>query len=624
MRLSSLPFQRHLVQAWIAFTALLCASSLFAQEKAGVPWQSWSNDVFQQAAREHKLVLLDLGAGWCHWCHVMDAITYADPQVISLIRQKYIAIRVDQDARPDLANRYEDYGWPATVVFKWDGSELAKRRGYLPPKPMASMLQAFIDDPTPGPSVGQEPTAVAPAGEAAFSQEQRTVMRTRFLAAYDNRQGGWGDNLKYLDWNSLEYCLTEGAAGDAAMKARARQTLSAGLKLIDPVWGGIDQYSTDGDWGHPHFEKIMPFQAENIRILAMAASLWQEPAWLAPAQKVQGYLQHFLLSPDGGFYTSQDADLNPGEHGGTYFALDDAARRKLGIPRIDRHIYARDNGLAIYGLAALYDANGDAAALMQARRAANWVIAHRALADGGFSHDQNDAAGPYLADTLQMGRAFLALYKSTAERPWLVHAQAAADFIDRKFRGPTGFSTAANSQSHFLPARPEVDENVTVARFANLLAHYTGQKADHSMAQHARRYLASPVVIKQQGYAVGGFLLADHELQTKPAHLVIVGPKDDPDARALFVAARRGAPGYARIEWYDQREGLLPNADVEYPLVPKAVAFFCANGACSLPVDSPAILLRKLLGPLRFSTIREAHCCSDLASDFVDHCILRP
>ena len=189
-------------------------------------------------------MLLDLGAGWCHWCHDMDEVTYADPQVIALLRGKYLAARVDADARPDLANRYEDYSWPATVVFKWNGSELAKRRGNLPPNPMAAMLQAFIDDPTPGPSVEPEPVVAANA-DAALTAGQRAAARKLFLDAYDAARGGWGDVHKYLNWDALKYCLTEGAGGDAALEKMARQTLTAGRKLIDPVWGGVWQYSTD-------------------------------------------------------------------------------------------------------------------------------------------------------------------------------------------------------------------------------------------------------------------------------------------------------------------------------------------------------------------------------------------
>jgi uncharacterized protein YyaL (SSP411 family) len=458
---------------------------------------------------------------------------------------------------------------------------------------MASLLQAIIDDPTPGPSVAPEPAIVA-AADSALTKEQRAAMRASFTSAYDAKVGGWGDVHKYLNWDALEYCIVEGAAGDAAMEKMARQTLNNGLKLIDPVWGGVDQYSTDGDWDHPHYEKIMPFQAETMRVLALASRQWNEPNWLEQAQKVHGYLKSFLTSPEGAFYTSQDADLVEGEHGEKYFALDDIARRKLGIPRVDTHIYARENGLAISGLAALYAASGDASCLAEARRAAAWVQEHRALPDGGFRHDERDSAGPYLADTLAMARAFLALYTVTAERDWLAKAQAAAAFMDAKFRAPVGFATAASNANSAFPPKPEVDENIAVARFANLLGHYTGADSARAMAKHAMRYLAAPAIIQGQGFSTSGILLADREMGAEPAHLTVVGGKQDPSARALFASALRGAPDFARIEWFDSREGALPNADVQYPDLPRAAAFVCANGSCSIPMESPAQFAKKL------------------------------
>jgi uncharacterized protein YyaL (SSP411 family) len=596
-----MPIRRRLTTLTLACAASLLLSPARAASSPAIDWQPWSAALLQQAAAQHKLVLLDLEAVWCHWCHVMDDSTYSDPQVIALIRDKYIAVRVDQDSRPDLANRYEDYGWPATVIFKWDGSELAKRRGYIPPKPMASMLQAFAGDPTPGPSIEQQPSP-APAAEAALSPGQISAMRALFLRACDPRLGGWGHTQKFLDWDALEYSLTQGAAGDPSMDAMARQTLTAGLKLIDPVWGGVDQYSINGDWDHPHFEKIMPFQAETIRILAQAASEWHEPQWLLPARQIHRYLQTFLTSPDGAFYTSQDADATPGEQAAAYFALDDAARRKQGLPRVDKHIYARDNGLAITGLAALSAAGGDPSSLADARRAATWILAHRAIPGGGFRHDSTDTAGPYLADTLEMGRAFLALYSVTAERSWLARAEAAARFIDAKFRAPLGFATAAAAPSSPLPPQPELEENVTLARFANLLAHDTGQSAYREMAVHAMRYNASKVVIARQGYSVAGILLANRELGTNPIHVTIVGAKDDPAARALFATALRDAPPYTRLEWYARREGPLPNTDVEYPALPMAAAYLCTNSACSSPSRTPDALAHKLAGQLRSSS----------------------
>ena len=583
----------------LLFALLACCAPLSAaaENPPEIQWLPWSDEIFAQARKEQKLVLLDLGAGWCHWCHVMDAQTYADAEVIKLLGAKYLAVRVDADARPDLANRYEDYGWPATVVFKWDGTELAKRQGYLPPKPMASMLQAFIDDPTPGPSVVPEP-APAAAGAAALSAEQRAAMRKNFVEAYDSARGGWGDVHHYLNWNALELCLTEGAAGDAAMTQRARQTLTSGLKLIDPVWGGVYQYSTDGDWEHPHFEKIMPFQAENLRVFALAATLWDEPRWLEPAQDIHRYLRDFLTAPDGAFYTSQDADAVPGEHSAGYFALADAARRARGMPRIDRHIYARENGLAITGLCALYAASGDATALAEARRAAAWIMAQRALPGGGFRHDETDAAGPYLADTLAMARAFLALYTVTAERPWLARAQAAAVFIDEKFRADIGFRTAASAAGAQLAPKPQVDENIWLVRCAAQLHQHTGDERFHALAGHALRYLAAPAVVASQGFGTSGILLARQAFATEPAHVTVVGAKDDPAARALFAAALRGLPPAARLEWLDAREGPLPRTDVAFPPLAQPAAFLCANGRCSPPVRTPEQLARKLAAAL--------------------------
>src|SRR5271154_4945363 len=146
------------MRIWTLIFALLIANSAYAQDVAPpktppsgaatagagkIHWYGWSDDVFAQAKREHKFVLLDLEAVWCHWCHVMDANTYSNPEVIKLLQAHYITVKVDQDSRPDLSNRYEDFGWPATIVFDGNGQEIVKRQGYLDPDEMASMLQAI-------------------------------------------------------------------------------------------------------------------------------------------------------------------------------------------------------------------------------------------------------------------------------------------------------------------------------------------------------------------------------------------------------------------------------------------------------------------------------------------------
>jgi uncharacterized protein YyaL (SSP411 family) len=568
---------------------VLLPRAMMAEEtsRAQIDWQPWSDEVFVQAAKEHRFVLLDLGAVWCHWCHVMEDVTYRDPKVIALIGQRYIAVRVDQDARPDLSTRYENYGWPATVVFNSDGSEIVKRQGYIPPKPMASMLQAIIDDPSPGPSIVAE-APLEQAGDAGLTPGQRDKLRKILGDAYDSKNRGWGTVQKFLDWDIIEFCAGEALRGDQELERKARETLDAQRQLIDPVWGGVYQYSTDGDWKHPHFEKIMQMQAENLRSYAQAYALWKDPAHLEAAKKIRGYLHNFLTNPDGAFYTSQDADLVQGKHSASYFALSDADRRKRGIPRVDQHIYARENGWAINALATLYGVTGDESALADATRAAEWIIANRSLPGGGFRHDAQDPGGPYLGDSIYMARAFLKLYAVTAERKWLKRAEETAQFVEAKFKSDVGYVAFVQPLAGTLKPKPQVDENAAVVRTLNLLHRYTGRDIYEKAAQHAMRYLAAPAIGENHGYAVAGILLADNELAAQPLHVTVVGQKDDLAARSLFMAAIALPGNYKRVEWCDEREGPMPNPDVQYPTFEKAAGFLCVNRRCSAPIFDPA------------------------------------
>jgi uncharacterized protein YyaL (SSP411 family) len=575
--------------------ALLALGPVSARAADAIAWQPWSDAAFARAKKENKLVIMDLEAVWCHWCHVMDETTYRDPKVIALLGARYVAVRVDQDSRPDLANRYEDYGWPATIVFAADGSELARRRGYMNPAEMASMLQAFIDDPSPGPSV----TSLGAAGSRADlrpSDAPTAELQGRLISGYDRSVGGWSVEHRFLEADNVEYCLRAASRGDAEAGAIARDMLRLQRQLMDPAWGGVYQYSAGGDWVHPHFEKIMSVQADNLRIYSMAAALWPDWGYQVAAAGIARYLGDFLLSPDGSFYTSQDADLVPGEHAAEYFSLEDAGRRALGIPRVDTHRYARENGWAISALCAYSGATGDPAALRDALRAAGWVVSNRALPGGGFRHDKADAAGPFLGDTLAMGSAFLALYQATGDAAWLNRAKAAADFVQVHFARGTepGFASSDTTAQSFPRPLPEYDESIALARFANLLGHASGRPSDHALAESSLRWAASAENVGHRGAYTGGILLASEELRTEPLHVTVVGPKDDPAARDMFAAASRAPTAYRLVEWWDRREGGPPRGESIFPDVDKACAYLCANGACSAPISDAAALAKRL------------------------------
>lgn len=561
----------------------LAVSTSLPSASSSLKWLDWSPRVFERARAEHKLVLLDMAAVWCHWCHVMDEQTYANSAVIKELGSKYLLIRVDQDSRPDLANRYRDYGWPATILFDAQGRELVKRAGYIPAEDMAPLLAKTYARPVPE-EPGQQATHFAESHQLAASL--RKVLEKKHRDSYDAQLGGLQTGMKFLERDSVEYTLMLADAGNVEQARQARQTLDAGLALADPVWGGFYQYSTHGDWQHPHFEKIMPVQAGYLRLYALGYAQFGDARYAAAAKGIKGYLRRFLSAQDGAFYTSQDADLVPGEHSQAYFALGDKARLAQGVPRVDKHEYARENGLAIEALAMWSAASGDTEALSMAERSARWAMANRRSPGGGFRHDARDVAGPYLGDSLAMARGLLVLYSVDGDRRWLTASMAATDFIERTFRATGAGYRSSAAVDAIAPSAPVTDEMVALARHANLLSQYTGLDRFKRTADYAMRYLATPAV-SADVLTEAGILLADAELSHAPLHLTVVSQQRDTEGGGLYRVALAQAGAYKRVEYWDKSQGPLYDLKVSYPALPRSAAFVCTDTRCSLPAFTP-------------------------------------
>ncbi len=387
------------------------------------------------------------------------------------------------------------------------------------------------------------------------------------------------------------------AQGDATYKQRADVSLKNAEALIDPVWGGAYQYSVDGVWNEPHFEKLIFIQDSYLRTYALAYAQTHDSSYLATAQAVHRYVRRFLTDgPTGAVFISQDADLHDdGTENAPYFALDDAHRVKQGVPRVDKHVYSRENGWTIQALAELYAASGDASALDDARSAAQWIVMHRSLPGGGYRHDDSDPSGPYLADTLYMGRGFLELYLVDGDRRDLQRAQEAANFIAGHFqpRTPgTGFITSATATDAAFKPHPDRDENVALVQFATLLAAATGNDADRQLAAEAMRYLAAPSVAKQ--WLSAGTLLAHQDFITAPIHVTVLGARNDANAQALHTAALRAFTQHELIEWRDPNDPHPLPTSVQYPKLPRAALFLCTATACSSPVYDPSVVAAKV------------------------------
>ena len=554
---------------------------------AKITWVDWSDENFAKAKSEHKLLILDLEAVWCHWCHVMEKETYANPRVIELLQSHFVSMKVDQDARPDLSNRYEDYGWPATIIFDADGHELVKNQGYIDPESMLDFLNEVIKNPRPQTVKKNTQPLQTPDTKAWVAMLQKS-----YLDDYDVKQGGWGTDHKYLDSGTIEYALFH-LQDQADAKNKVTQTLQGVQHITDPEWGGLYQYSTDGDWVHPHFEKIMFYQSEGIRIFSEAYAFLHNDSYLKCVEKIYRYMNEFLRNSDGVYFVSQDADVVEGEHAGEYFLKSDSERRKIGIPRIDNHIYARENGWAIRALATYARVTGKQSALTEAIVAANWIKRHRAI-DGGFRHDERDKLGDYVGDSLAMGEAFLELYANTGNRTWLYDAQHTMTYILKNFKnrnGLDGFITSKKFEKNFQPI-VERDENIRLGSFANLLFHYTGNKEYKDVVVTIEKYLRDPE-IALAGWP-GNLLLFHEETLQDPLHLTVVGSKSDSRSKKLFAAAIRYPSIYRRIEWKDPKEGALPNPDVDYPVMDQPAGFICTNHACSAPVFDPKEFVERI------------------------------
>ena len=579
--------------------ALVLGSAFaFAQAFAGTSaargpeWKDWNEDLFKKAKQENKLVILDLEAVWCHWCHVMDENTYSNPGIKATLKEKFIQVRVDQDSRPDLSARYEDYGWPATIIFTPDGKEIVKKSGYLPPEEMKEILATVIKDPSPMKDDADAAGKPAPIGSLPAEQVKKLLALNN--ESYDDKLGSWQNSHKFLDADFAELSLNQAFDGDAQAKKRLIQTLDAQLQIQDTAWGGFYQYSAGSTWKEPHFEKIMSVQTDNLRIYSQAYLYLKDPKYMMAAQNTASYLQNFLTSPEGAFYTSQDADLVQGKHADDFFSKDDKARRKLGVPKVDKHIYSRENGWAIQALTYLYMASGDPSYLERAEKAADWIKKNRAIKGGGFKHDTKDASGPFLNDTLQMGAAFMRLYAVSGNRAWLEDSVKALDFIEANFKGKkTGYVASKVAAGSLFPSAPSATENTQLSRYANLLNQYSGKPVQLEVVHNTQTFINQPSVAEGI-FVASGILLASQEFAKAPIHLTLVGRKDESHAKMLWKYLLKYPLSYQRTEWWDKREGPMPKDDIKYPTLEKPAVFVCSENRCSLPAFDPHAVERQL------------------------------
>jgi uncharacterized protein len=565
---------------------VLLLSLLFAFGARAAPiensdgfWSEWSDATFARAAAEKKFVVVSLQSWWCRWCHVMNRETWSNAEVRGVLKDEFIPVYVDQDSRPDISQRYERWGWPATIIFGPDGTEIAKLRGFYSPQYFIPVLTATTEDPSP---VEYPEPGGAERGRTlatALTDAQRDEILGFIDKAWDDEHGGWSKS-KFVDGPMLAWALQRSRGGDRENEERIKKVLTLmATTMIDNDVGAMNQVNLKPDWSEPAREFPMFAQEAALSAYARAAVMFGDPAYRQAADRIYGFLKNTMAAPGGGFYASMG--LSEGE------------------PGVDKRQYARETAQAVSGLLAYYDATGVVAARDLAVGGARWALANRALPGGGFRHAEQDKGGPYLADNVEMAKALLALHRSTGAREWLSQAQATADFIATTFIDPAtgGFVVSASPDARQLtkPVKQRED-NVTAVRMFSLLSSYTGESRYREIAEAGMGYLASPPILDAFGF-LPDVLLAEDELRNEPVHVTIVGAKDDPRSAALYRAALAYPLGNKRAEWWDKREGKLANIDVDYPDYPDGpAAFACTSTFCSYPVTEPREIAAQLDG----------------------------
>lgn len=310
-----------------------------------VQWYPWSPEAFEEAQRLDRPILLDIGAAWCHWCHVIDRESYENEEISRFINEHFIAIKVDRDERPDVDSRYQlavsaltgQGGWPLTAFLTPQG-EVFYGGTYFPPhdsygRPGFKRILKRIRElyATHKEEVLADAKKIASLFENSKSSVSppralKTELVERCLATlkhqFDFTHGGFGNAPKFFHPSALEFALDQYSFSRASwLRAVIEKTLEGMGKggVYDQLGGGFHRYSVDERWVVPHFEKMSYDNASLLAVYSKAFVLLQKPFFRQIASGIIRWASDVLTDARrGGFYASQDADTNLHDDGNYY------------------------------------------------------------------------------------------------------------------------------------------------------------------------------------------------------------------------------------------------------------------------------------------------------------------
>ncbi len=337
--------------------ALAQAASAYLRSAMHQPihWHEWGEEAFASARRENKPVLLDIGAVWCHWCHVMDRESYDNPEVARIVNENFIAVKVDRDERPDIDSRYQaavsaisgQGGWPLTAFLTPEGKPFYGGT-YFPPddhwgrpgfkRVLLAIAQSFREKKDDVAEQARMVTAMLEQAESFAGHEAEVsprlleaILHSAF-SMYDARHGGFGQAPKFPHPGVLDLLIERYAhTRDPRLGELVSNTLEKMARggVYDQLAGGFHRYSVDERWVVPHFEKMSYDNSELLKNYVHGLQATGNAFFGAVARDIIRWMDEWLSDRErGGFYASQDADINL-EDDGDYFTWTLAEARDL-------------------------------------------------------------------------------------------------------------------------------------------------------------------------------------------------------------------------------------------------------------------------------------------------------